>query len=123
MKIALAALMLALPMVSQAAPIVCDNGQPDNDSAFSITINSKSRSKAVNLQLWETGYEVPASAIVQNGNTIAIVGKKLTGWGEGEKLTTKVDALFVYDPKAKTLNATLFFEGGLNRAGEVLNCR
>lgn len=123
MKFLLSALLLSLPALAQAAPIVCDNGQPDNDSAFEITINPKSRSKNVVLQLWETTYEIPASAIVKNGNSIAIVGQKLTGWAEGEKGTSKVDALFVYDAKKKTMNTTLIFDGYVNRAGEALRCR
>lgn len=123
MKHSLLALLFALPTFAQAAPIVCDNGQPDNDNAIQITLNQKSRSNAVDLQLWETFYKIPAAKIVKNGNSLAIVGQKLTGFAEGEKEDYTVDALLVYSPEKRTLTTTLLFDGEVNRAAEVLNCR
>lgn len=123
MKLALVALMFALPTFAQAATIECDNGHHDDDRLVQITINPKSRSQFINLQLWETGYVIPVRKVSKNGNTIAIVGQKLKGFAEGEAIETVVDALLIYDAKAKKLNATLAFDGFVNHAAEEFTCR
>lgn len=123
MKLALIALLLSAPGFAQAATLVCNNGQPDNDTSLEIKINPKSRSNTLDVQFWETTYNIPASKIVKNGNSMAIVGQKLTGSAEGETITTSVDALLIYSPKKRTLTTTFLFDGEISRAAEVLNCR
>jgi hypothetical protein len=123
MKFALVALMFALPTFAQAARLNCDNGFTDDDRLMQVKIDSKSRKNAVELQLWETTVNVPASKIVKNGNSIAVLGQKITVYAEGTEETHVIDALLVYSPKDRKLATTIHFDGQAGRGTEVLTCR
>jgi hypothetical protein len=123
MKFVLAALIFALPTFAHAARLNCDNGFTEDDRLMQVKIDSKSRRNAVELQLWETTVQLPASKIVKNGNSIAVLGQKTTVYAEGTEETHVIDALLVYSPKERTLTTTIHFDGHATRAAEVLKCR
>lgn len=121
MKLALLLSILLSASVSFAriGNLSCSSGEFGEDNYFSITIDQDT----ISFDPYETHYTLPRSEAVQDGDTIAIVNKTVTGSAEGDDFTAQVSALMVYDAEKNRLNLTLIMDGSLQTPSHYFKCK
>jgi len=116
----LASVMIAAPSFAQAENINCSLGELGADNHVQVIFRD---SRTVQFELHETSFSASRAEVAENGNSVAILNRKLNLSAEGERFEAVVDALMIYNPADKTLNLTLIIDGGVHTSAAELNCK